>query len=297
MTQPSDDATFLRPEDVARQVTALRSLTERLDGPYALVAISPDGSGTIVSDPFGLHPLYHRQFGSSCVVSNDAALVAAVVERVQGIGPESDEDAVAWLLLNGQMFGDATPYRGVARLPFGSGAVLRSDGEMTVVPWHEPPWHRIDAPAAARHETVDAAEQRMIATILAALAATPGAVISELTAGRDSRLVMQLTARAGVADRVLFRTYGPRNSPDRTVAAEISAPARAAVRHWKLAFVPRPTNARDIGRAGSAGLCPDLLLGVERAGQTRRHHLLRPHWREPENELSARRRCDDGGRG
>jgi hypothetical protein len=238
VTQPSDVAALLQPEVVAGQATALHTLTERLDGPYALVAIGPNGSGSIVNDPFGLHPLYQSEVGSSCVVSNNAALVAAVVERVNGRVPEPDEDAVAWLLLNGQMFGDATPYRGVRRLPFGSGALLQSDGEMTVAPWHEPPWQRIDAPSVALDRSIDDAEQRMIATIKAALAATPGAVSSELTAGEDTRLVLQLTARAGVADRARFCTYGPRTSRDGAVASEIAR--QLGLRHEKKRWPSLP---------------------------------------------------------
>ena len=192
VTQPSDAAAFLRPADVTRQLSSLEALTRRLDGPYALVALGPDGTGTAVNDPFGLHPLYVGEFGPSKVLGDDAALVAAVLEALSGCCPEPDEDVVAWLLLNGQMFGDATPYRGVRRLPFGSGAALRSDGEMTVVPWHEPPWSPTAAPAGAFDEAVDLAEQRMIATVRAAVAEAPGAVVSELTAGRDSRLVLEL---------------------------------------------------------------------------------------------------------
>src|SRR5439155_20789924 len=99
VTQPSGVAVLLQPEMVAGQVTALHTLTERLDGPYALVAIGPNGSGTIVNDPFGLHPLYQSEFGCSCVISNNAALVAAMVEQMNGRCPEPDEHAVARLVL------------------------------------------------------------------------------------------------------------------------------------------------------------------------------------------------------
>jgi hypothetical protein len=221
VTEPVDEVALLRPEVVARHAHSLRSLTERLDGPYAIAAISQDGSGTVVNDPFGLHPLYLGTAGPTSVVSNRAALVAAVLERMTGRRPEPDEGAVAWLLLNGQMFGDETPYRGVSRLPFGSCAMLGADGELRVRPWHEPPW-RSEASSLAPHPSVDDAEQRMIATIQAALAAAPGALSSELTAGRDSRLVLQLTARAGVVDQVRFCTYGPTTSPDAKVASEIA---------------------------------------------------------------------------
>jgi hypothetical protein len=238
VTQPTDEAALLRPEVVARHAHVLRMLTERLDGPYAVVAIGPNGSGTIVSDPFGLHPIYHGCAGSVSVVSNSAALVAAVLERVNGRCPDPDEDAVAWLLLNGQMFGDATPYRGVRRLPFGSGAVLEPDGEVSVLPWHEPPWHRIDARSVAFNTSIDDAEQRMIATIRAALAVAPGAVSSELTAGKDSRLILELAARAGVTGQLRFCTYGAETSPDSEVAAAIAD--RLGLRHETTSWPVTP---------------------------------------------------------
>ena len=222
VTRPGDEIALLGADVLASHVHGLRGLTERLDGPYAVVSIAGNGAGTIVNDPFGLHPLYLGRAGSSSVVSNDAALVAAMLERLTGRFPEPDEEAVAWLLLNGQMFGDATPFRGVERLPFGSCAVLERDGDVSVRPWHAPLWTGTDAPVSSLDRSIDDAERRMIATIRAALAATPGAVSSELTAGRDSRLVLQLIARAGVLDQARFCTYGTSSSPDGRVATEIA---------------------------------------------------------------------------
>jgi hypothetical protein len=237
VTRPSEAATCLRPEDVARHGASLEALTERLDGPYAVVAIGPDGDGTVVNDPFGLHPVYVGELGTSWVVANDAALVAAVLESLGGPAPGPDEDAIAWLLLNGQMFGDATPYRGVRRLPFGSAARIEHDRGLTVVPYHEPPWTRFGTPPTPR-PTVDDAEQRMMATIRAAVVAAPECVSSELTAGKDSRLVLALVVRAGLADRVRFCTYGPPSSPDGAVAAEIAR--RLGLRYGTGSWPTRP---------------------------------------------------------
>ena len=265
VTQPSDAAALLRPEDVAGQLASLEALTERLDGPYAIVTIRPDGAGTAVNDPFGLHPLYLGEFGSSCVLANDAALVAAVLESLSDRVPEPDEDAVAWLLLNGQMFGDATPYRGVRRLPFGSAARFERDRGVTVVPWHEPPWPRARTSPRTPPPTFDVAEARMIATISAAIAARSDAVSSELTAGRDSRLVLELTAargrrrpgallhlRAGI---VAGWRRGRRDRPQ----------ARVVARGRELADASRRAHAREFRRARSAGFGADPLLGDERA--------------------------------
>ena len=207
VTQPPDAAALLRVEVVARHARMLRDLTERLDGPYALLAIDPNGSGTIINDPFGLHPLYYGSSDSLSVVSNRAALVAEVLARGGGAPPQPDEEALAWLLLNGQMFGDKTPLRGVRRLPFGSGAALTRDGEVTIAPWRESPWSAGEASSVLVADSIDALERRMMATIRSALAASE-AVASELTAGRDSRLVLELAVRAGVANELVFRTYG-----------------------------------------------------------------------------------------
>jgi hypothetical protein len=222
VTRPSDTATLLRPEDVTGHGGSLEELTERLDGPYAIVAIGADGSGTAVNDAFGLHPLYVGELRHSWVLANDAALVAALLESLGGGAPEPDEDAVAWLLLNGQMFGDDTPYRGVRRLSFGDAARLERDRGLIVVPWHEPPWSRFGTSWRTPQPTFDEAEQRMIATIGAGVAAMPERVSGELTAGKDSRLVLALAARAHLLERIRFCTYGPASSPDRLVASEIA---------------------------------------------------------------------------
>jgi asparagine synthetase B (glutamine-hydrolysing) len=238
VTRPSGTATLLRPEDVATRLTSLEGLTERLDGPYALVAIGADGAGTAVNDPFGLHPLYLGELGSVAVIGNDAALVAAVLESSSGRPPEPDADAVAWLLLNGQMFGDDTPYRGVRRLCFGDAARFDRDRGLTVVPWHEPPWSRFGTSWRTPQPTIDEAEQRMIATIGAAVSAMPECVAGELTAGKDSRLVLALAARAGLVDRIRFCTYGPVSSPDGLVASEIAH--RLGLRHERGSWPARP---------------------------------------------------------
>ena len=239
VTQPTDAAALLHPEVVTRHARALRELTERLDGHYAVVSIHADGSGTIVSDPFGFHPLYLGHTGSVSVVSNRPGLVAAVLERVTGRALAPDEEAVAWVLLNGQMFGDGTGYHGVERLPFGSCAELEPEKGVYIRQWYEPPWPRRDVASVPVGESIDRVEQRMIATIRAALAATPGAVSSELTAGRDTRLILELAFRAGVADQLCFCTY-PTSSQDGDVAARIAA-------HLGLRHEARPWPATPVG--------------------------------------------------
>jgi asparagine synthetase B (glutamine-hydrolysing) len=239
VTQPTDAAALLHPEVVAWHARALRELTERLDGHYAVVSIRADGSGTIVSDPFGFHPLYLGHTGSVSVVSNRPGLVAAVLERVTGRALAPDEEAVAWVLLNGQMFGDGTGYHGVRRLPFGSCAELEPEKGVYIRQWYETPWPRRDVASVPVGESIDRVEQRMIATIRAALAATPGAVSSELTAGKDTRLILELAFRAGVADQLCFCTY-PTSSQDGDIAARIAA-------HLGLRHEARPWPARPIG--------------------------------------------------
>ena len=81
LTSPNEEASLLGADSAARDARALRGLTERLDGAYAIASLAPDGAGTVVNDPFGLHPLYLGGVGPVTAVSNDAALVATVLAR------------------------------------------------------------------------------------------------------------------------------------------------------------------------------------------------------------------------
>ena len=156
------------------------------------------------------------------------------------------------------------------------------DGQVAVRPWHEAPWLRSHVPAG----TVDAAERRMTATLHAAVAAAPHAVSSELTGGKDSRLVLELAALAGVADQIRFCTYGPPTAPDSVAASEIAQKLglRFETGTWpSLPGGPTLENFVAHVRRVSAQI-PCWEMAAPRRDQ--RHHAVRSHRRELADQLS-----------
>ena len=179
-----------------------------------------------VNDPFGLHPLYLGEFGSSPGARERRRARrggARIAERPRRPNPTRTRSRGS--CSTGRCSATRPRTAVCGRLPFGSAcASFGPMARLTVVPWHEPPWHRTDAPRTPHTHDVGrcrrAADDRDDRARRSPRRPRRG--LSELTAGRDSRLVLELTARAGVADRVLFRTYGPRDSPDGAAAAEIA---------------------------------------------------------------------------
>lgn len=217
VTVPADRARVLDAQELLSRGTDVPDLIDRLDGMYALVVFAADGSGLVVNDPFGLHALYRGGAHGVTIVSNRSRLVAAALGRLCGRPVGVDEEAAAWVAFNGHMLGERTAYSDVELPPWGEAGWIESGGRISWRLFHARPWSGTSGAVS-----IDELETRMSATIRAALSAAPEATESELTGGRDSRMVLDLAARAGFAHDLSYYTRGRPTSSDVVTAQHIA---------------------------------------------------------------------------
>lgn len=197
-------------------------LLPRLEGAYALVRLDDDGSGELANDPVGLHLLYWAQTPTTTYVSNKALLVGAALQAETGRAPARDAHAMLHVALVGNMLGTETGFCDVRTIPFGTSIRLGADGEIDFPPAWPNPWDLPRATEGLTEATVDAVEDRMIKVIQATLATSPTEPCSQLTAGKDSRLVLALLKRAGLMSDFQFVSYGLPTTPDVRGASAIA---------------------------------------------------------------------------
>jgi hypothetical protein len=182
----------------------------------SLAAADP-GRGSISSDPYGLHPVYVGAAEGHTVVSNDSRLVAAAMAEL-GHPPRRDLTSSAVVGLIGHVCGNRTGYEDVTVLPIGH--EIRLDGQgCEIVPRTIHPWTVETAPLD--DERIGQIE-RDLHDFMALLVEQPGPTRSQLTGGKDSRLVMGIAVAAGFADEIEFVSYGDAGHPDVSLASEIA---------------------------------------------------------------------------
>jgi hypothetical protein len=84
VVEPSEHAALLTPGRLVSPDRLSAEFTDRLEGPYALVALGRNGCGVVVGDAFGLHPLYVGRVSGVAVIANRPRLVAEALARITG---------------------------------------------------------------------------------------------------------------------------------------------------------------------------------------------------------------------
>lgn len=200
---------------------------QTLDGIYCAFRLTTKDEALFFRDPLGLYPLYHWSNGKVSLLSNSAWLIWCVAKEVLGLVIPCDEEGIAAVLLNGQMFGDVTGFQGIRAVPSYHSVHFDARGMMQLKRTQSAFWSPNSA-RASRTQDEDTAIQRMAGIGRAAVHSTDSP-LCELTAGRDSRMVLELLHLASVANDVEFITFGTTNSDDATQAARLAS--RIGARH------------------------------------------------------------------
>lgn len=191
----------------------LTALLPSLEGVYALVRASPDGAAEVVTDAWGIHTLYEGETPTARVFANDAHLVARCLAATSGREPVPDTGALAMVVAFGSICGDRTSYQGVQALPFGTGVRIEAGtAQVRTIPSRPVPWSA-DPVSHLTDEMVDATLDRMGRLMAAVIERHPEEPLAELTAGKDSRLVLAVARHAGLLDQITFFTRGG-DTPD-----------------------------------------------------------------------------------
>ena len=195
---------------------------EHLCDAYALVRLDDVGVGVVAMDPLGLHALYLAAAGAATVIGNRPDVVAEVAARQSGRAVRRDPSVGVWMALASYRMDDGTGFDGVTLLPQHTTANVHR-GAVT--------FDRAEAayacdPDEQTHDPDELAEElaaEVAAALRYAIARSPGRPHLELTGGKDSRLVLSIALRAGLADAFTCVTYGPEALPDMQVARDVAA--------------------------------------------------------------------------
>lgn len=184
------------------------ALPPSLEGIYALLGLTSDGAVDIVADPFGLHAIYTGETPTMSVYANDAHLVARCLAAATEVDPAPNTDALAMVVAFGCICGEETPYRGVETVPFGHGIRIDPGTGRTHTPKrHHDPWS-VERVGTLTDDMVEAIVDRMAGLMRAAIGRHPERPLAELTAGKDSRLVLAMAQHGGLLDEITFFTRG-----------------------------------------------------------------------------------------
>ena len=111
---------------------------------------------------------------------------------------------------------------------------------------------------------IDEVESHLIENITRAISSTSRPPALQLTGGRDSRLVLALVIRAGLLHEVDIVSHGAPNSPDSTLARELTV--QLGVKHtqlpWKNAAIGTSQLAKHAGRVAGAVNCVDSSIPI-----------------------------------
>lgn len=198
---------------------------QTIDGIYCAFRLKTDDEALFFRDPLGLYPLYHWSNCNVSLLSNSAWLIWCLAKEVLGLVIPCDEEGISAVLLNGQMFGDVTGFQGIRAVPSYHSVHFDARGEMQLKRTQSAFWS-LNSASASRTQDEATAIQRMSGICLAAVNATDNP-LCELTAGRDSRMVLELLHLASVANDVEFITFGTTNSDDASQAARLASRIRA----------------------------------------------------------------------
>ena len=183
----------------------------RLDGQFALILHDARAEKTLVlSDPFGLIPVYYCQIGNQLFLSTSALANAKVTQS-----PLSEFGARSFVVY-GNTFGD-TIWQDVHMLPPATVFEIGREGIRQTTYWS---FHLDTSIAALREkESVDCIIETLSSSLRRSLS-SEGKVWISLTGGMDSRML------AGLAHycQIPFKTYshGPKDSKDVRIAELIS---------------------------------------------------------------------------
>jgi asparagine synthase (glutamine-hydrolysing) len=186
------------------------TLPDNCYGHFVLV-VCRGGRVTVLGDGFGGYHIYYDMLRR--VVSSSFLMLAAVLPSVS-----LSTQNIYEYVFNGVVSGNETPLREIVRLPIGARLELGAD-DFTLC--HTPPilpMEYDDRPVEEHLGQVDTLLQRYFEAIGAAFGDN---VVSALSGGYDSRLLLALARRQGIRPRLYV--YGPRDDPDVVLAQQIAA--------------------------------------------------------------------------
>lgn len=191
----------------------------RLSGTFTALHVQTRGRGHVFADPFSIGNVYMADRPEYAVFASRAA-IAAWIGAPDGQEPRRDALGIGWMGFAGVILDDVTGFEGVTVLPQCARVDLDGAGEHKIATaLHPARWYpnglRPEEAALVARADLDA-ELRAISELGVAT------VLSDLTGGKDSRVILAGMLSAGVVDSFRFLTRGPPDLPDVHIANHLA---------------------------------------------------------------------------
>ena len=189
---------------------------QMLCGQYSLIH-ARRGNIQAFSDFSGLSPLYYLA-NSHCIgISNRQWLLQMTCLDLDT--PSFDLEVLAWLIEQGNIFGDKSVFKGVQRLIPGRWLEVCDNGRSEIHPFPSQFWGPFDGTAGYTSADYDQATDHLLGNFRAIKEMCSQKINLTLTGGKDSRLNLALAISSGLADNLNIVTGGPEDSPEIECAA------------------------------------------------------------------------------
>jgi hypothetical protein len=193
----------------------------RYEGAFALAAWdSRKAQGWAVNDQASVLNLYYGEHNGGLYVTTNALSLA------RALGLRLDPHGVQEFLAKSVLFAPSTIFAGLRRVNVGEHVRYRA-GKV----FHSKHWHEYEPEADYRsiREAADAVIQ-VVADRLSRYGATASPVISDLTGGLDTRLLVNVADAAGLKPTVTVN--GPAKSEDVLIAKQVAETMNWEIRHF-----------------------------------------------------------------
>lgn len=218
----------------ALQAETVAAVYPRILGSFAIGGVLRQQGLFGFGDFSGLTPNYWARRDGLTIIANKPSIVAL------GLGERQvDPRALSWLVGHANIFGTATPMRGVRQIEPET-LVRARRGRAPALTQLPSIWPEPGAPLAGEVASAewDDITHHLIENTRASLACFDAPRL-ELTGGKDSRLILALTGALRDRSAIEAVTSGRSDNPDVEVATHVAA--RFGVRHTRIA--PPPDSA------------------------------------------------------
>ncbi len=201
----------------------LSAENDDLAGIFIAMSLQQHGRSSVAADPLGIGLVYWGHGRDFVAISSRAALAAAVLAAEHSAEPVRDAVGAGWLAYCVHADALQTGFEQVEVVPDGGFIDIDPEGGARFVPASRSPWRLGPECTTSPGEMLEEARCEMVTAIRTELSRPGRTARSELTGGKDSRLVLALLLEEGLAGDVEFLTYGETDLPDVIVASEIAA--------------------------------------------------------------------------
>jgi hypothetical protein len=194
---------------------------EKFHGLYSVVCLPENGTGCVITDPFSAALVYWAENREVVAISSRASLAAHAVSLKKK--PNRDAGNIGWLTYFTFIVGEETSFKRVKVLPPDTCFRIKVNGQCSIERTRSYGClgHR-HATAPRSQQKIDEIYDDLVGNIDSIATLSVSGRVSQLSGGKDSRLIASLILATGRQDDFQFNTFGLENNPDIIVAKQLA---------------------------------------------------------------------------